>query len=108
MLFGADGAPERVLARTGQGPGELIRAAGPLVLAGDTIVVRPDGNRRAIAAPVRLPRQEVLSMEVSRGLATNHTLRGAAIGALAGAIALGLSAPSEEEAGWGAPPATAS
>ena len=81
----------------------MPRFTGQLLTAGDTIVVRPDGNRHDIPAMVRIPRREVLSMEVSRGMARNHTLRGAAIGAVAGAVVLGLSAPGEEEAGWGAP-----
>jgi len=42
MLFGADGTFERVLAGTGQGPGELMAASEPIVLPGDTLVVVDD------------------------------------------------------------------
>lgn len=81
----------------------MPRFTGQLLTASDTIIVRPDAYRGASPAPVRIARQEVVSMEVSRGLARNHTLKGAAIGAFAGALILGLAAPNEEEAGWGAP-----
>lgn len=81
----------------------MPRFTGQLLAAGDTIVVRLDGNRETMPVPVRVPRRDVRSMEVSRGLARNNTMMGAAIGAIAGAVILGLSAPDEEEAGWGAP-----
>jgi hypothetical protein len=43
MLFGTDGAPLRLLARTGEGPGELMNPAQPSIL-GDTIVVADGAN----------------------------------------------------------------
>jgi len=43
MLFGTDGAPLRLLARTGEGPGELMNP-GPPSLLGDTIVVADGAN----------------------------------------------------------------
>jgi hypothetical protein len=46
-LIGADGRSIEVLARTGQGPGELMAATEPIVLPGDTIVVVDDVNASA-------------------------------------------------------------
>lgn len=43
MLFGTAGAPLRLLARTGEGPGELMNPGLPSVL-GDTIVVADGAN----------------------------------------------------------------
>lgn len=45
MLFDAEGRPERILARSGQGPGELVRPDQPITLEGDTIVVLDGANR---------------------------------------------------------------
>lgn len=44
VLFGTDGKPERVLARTGAGPGELVRPTQPVLVGGDTLLVVDDAN----------------------------------------------------------------
>src|SRR5690606_4182603 len=43
MLFDSTGAPARLLARPGEGPGELVNPGEPMLL-GDTIVVADGGN----------------------------------------------------------------
>ena len=45
MLFAADGTPERVLARQGQGPGEVMAPREPITLPGDTVLVVDENNR---------------------------------------------------------------
>lgn len=44
MLFDAAGRPERLLARNGQGPGELAGPEEPLLLPGDTLLVIDESN----------------------------------------------------------------
>ena len=46
LLFDASGAPVRVLARSGAGPGELEAVSDPLKFAGDTIVVVDENLER--------------------------------------------------------------
>jgi hypothetical protein len=45
MLFDRTGAPVRLLARSGQGPGELVRPGEPVLLGGDTMLVTDGANR---------------------------------------------------------------
>lgn len=46
LLFGADGAPLRQLARRGEGPGEVAGSGDVIVLPGDTIVFADHATRR--------------------------------------------------------------
>ncbi len=46
MLFDPDGKLERLLGRSGQGPDEYRSPADPLRVAGDTLLVEDDANRR--------------------------------------------------------------
>lgn len=46
MLFGPDGRPDRLLARPGEGPGEVQRASGPFV-SGDSILLVDRGLSRS-------------------------------------------------------------
>lgn len=43
-VFGADGAYQRTLGRSGKGPGEYIRPSGNLLLGGDTLLIIDDAN----------------------------------------------------------------
>ena len=45
MLFDGSGAPVRLLARSGQGPGELVNPGEPVLLGGDTLLVTDGANR---------------------------------------------------------------
>ena len=44
MLFDSAGSPTRLLARTGNGPGELVAPAGLALAPGDTMVIADDAN----------------------------------------------------------------
>lgn len=46
MLFAANGKPKRMLARPGQGPGDLMSPSDPVRLAGDTLYLEDDANNR--------------------------------------------------------------
>jgi hypothetical protein len=45
LIFGADGMPQRIIGRHGQGPGEFLGGFG-LVALGDTLFLADDGQRR--------------------------------------------------------------
>lgn len=44
FLFAADGRPERIIGRQGQGPGEFMRPSGPFRAGGDSLLVIDDAN----------------------------------------------------------------
>ncbi len=48
MLFDSRGRPSRILARDGEGPGELVAPGSPLHLGGDSLIVLDDGSRQAL------------------------------------------------------------
>jgi hypothetical protein len=46
LVFGADGAEERIIGRLGGGPGEFMRPGGVVVLPGDTLFLSDVANNR--------------------------------------------------------------
>jgi hypothetical protein len=47
MVLGADGTPVRMLARSGEGPGEVIAPSAAVHVGGDTVLVTDAATRRA-------------------------------------------------------------
>lgn len=101
LLFGSDGRGERVLARPGQGPGEVTRPESLIPVAGDSLLVLDFGNAREVRLPLDggAPREEPIAPDTLLFRVTSIP------GALDGDLPVGLVSPrarpgEEGEVAW--------
>ena len=74
MVFAADGRPDRIIARSGDGPGDVVAPFLPTVVHGDTVMLfdgpliewyTPDGFARSIPAAIDSTTQRSPSVPAS-------------------------------------------